>query len=153
MPEMQTRMGRSTCTRRAVRKILQDRRVTKSNADDATEYRERIAHGCGRRNAEFHGRVTELAGAIEGAVKSTIANRAGVIVQRRAGVVTGLPITLHEAVKDNDGAFVVNKSTWEAPVRYPQLDDDVSVPGGKVLVGIATKPGGRAIIDPVAWPS
>ena len=140
-------------SQRAVRRLLQDRKVSRSDANDATEYRGRIAHGAGRRDVAFDGRVTELAGAIEGAVISTIANRAGVIVQRRAGVVTGLPMTLHEAVKEADGTFVVNNSTWKAPARFPQLDDDVSIPGGKVFVGFNTMPGGRAKIDPVAWPS
>lgn len=140
-------------SRRAVRKLLQDRKVSSKDAGAAMEYRSRIAHGGGRRDVAFNERVTDLAGAIEGAVISTVADRAGVIVQRRAGVVTGLPITLHEAVKIDDGGFNIMNTVWKAPIRFPQLDDDVSVTGGKALAGFPTRPDGQPNIDPAAWPS
>lgn len=118
------------------------------------EYRSRIAHGGGWRNVAFNERVTDLAGAIEGAVISTVADRAGVIVQRRTGVVAGLPITLHEVVKiDDDEGFNILSTVWKAPIRFPQLDNDISVTGGKALAGFPTRPDGQPNIDPAAWPS
>jgi hypothetical protein len=101
----------------------------------------------------FNERVTDLAGAIEGAVISTVADRAGVTIQRRAGVVVGLPITLHEAVKRDNGDFDLIGTQWKAPIRFPQLDDDISVAEGKARAGFPTRPDGGPNIDPAAWPS
>ena len=146
-PKCEHRWDGQPASKRAVRKLLQARNVSRKNADDSMEYRSRIAHGGGRRNVAFNERVTDLAGAIESAVISTVADRAGVIAQRRAGVVVGLPITLHKAVKRDDGSFDLIETQWKAPIRFPQLDDDVSVAKGKALAGLPTRPDGTPNID------
>jgi len=140
-------------SRRAVRTLLQSRKVSRKDADDSMEYRSRIAHGGGKRNVAFNERVTGLAGAIEGAVISTVADRVGIIVQRRAGVVVGLPITLHKVVKRDDGSFQRLETEWKAPIRFPLLEEDVSLMQGKAFAGIPTRPDGTLNIDPAAWPS
>jgi hypothetical protein len=140
-------------SRRAVRRLLKERRVTRKDADDSMNYRGRIAHGGGQRNVAFNKRVTELAGAIEGATISTVANRAEVMVNRQSGIVVGRPITLHEARKEKDGSFVLLDTRWKAPIRFPKLDEDISVSGGKVLAGFPTRSDGQPNIDPAAWPS
>lgn len=153
-PECKHEWDGPKSSRRAVRKLLQDRNVSREDVDDAMEYRGRIAHGGGQRNVAFNKRVTELAGAIEGAVISTIANRANVTAQRRMDVVTGfLPPTLHKAVKRDDGTFELINSELKAPIRFLKLDDDVSVIGGKAMAGCSTTQDGRFYIDPAAWPS
>ena len=104
-PECNYEWDGPPASRRAVRALLQKRAVSRKDCDDAIEYRSRVAHGGGSRNLAFYERVTELAGAVEGAVLSAIAERSGVKALRRHGVVVGLPICIHQAVKNSDGTF------------------------------------------------
>jgi len=139
-------------SRRAVRSLLAARGVAADDAKDAVTYRGRIAHGGGSRDFRFYERTTELAGAIEGAVVTTIADRTGVQVRRRHGVVVGPPMTLHTAVKGPDGTFVLASTKWVAPIRFPEIGDDVSGVEGKEVAGFPTNPNGMPRIDPTAWP-
>jgi hypothetical protein len=139
-------------SRRAVRTLLTNRKVSSADCDDAIQYRSRIAHGGGKRDLQFYERVTELAGAVEGAVLSTIAERCGLKILRRTGVVVGLPISIHQAVKNSDGSFSLLSTRWKAPIRFPAVSDEVSLPGGVASVGFPTNPDGMPRIDPAAWP-
>lgn len=140
-------------SRRDVRAALQVYDVSRKDSDEAVEYRGRIAHGGGKRNVAFNDRVTELAGAIEGAVVSTVAQRAGVTVMRQSGVVVGMPMTLHEAVKTDDGSFDLINTSWKAPIRFPKLSGEISQPQGSVWAGMPLRSDGAPNIDPAAWPS
>jgi hypothetical protein len=139
-------------SRRAVRALLGKRGVTKADADGAVAVRGQIAHGGGKRNFAFYERTTELAGAIEGAAMSIVAERGGVVVHRRMGVVVGPPMTIHRAKKWPDGTFELLATDWRAPIRFPALGDDVSRPEGSVEAGFPTSPNGQPAIDPCAWP-
>jgi len=151
-PECNHEWDGPPASRRAVRSLLKQRAVSAKDCDDAIEYRSRVAHGGGKRDITFYERVTELAGAVEGAVLSTIAERCGIKVLRRNGVVVGLPITIHRAMRNIDGTFSLIETQWKAPIRFPALGEDVSEGGGVVEVGFPTDTNGRPRIDPAAWP-
>ena len=139
-------------SRRAVRALLGKRGVSTKDSDDAVNYRGRIAHGGGERNLAFYERVTELAGAVEGAVLSSIAERSGAKVLQRRNIVIGMPITVSHAVKIYDGSFSIVGSHWTAPARVIELGEDVSEPGGTVGWGFPTDKNHQALIAPLGWP-
>jgi len=139
-------------SRRAVRALLGKRAVSKKDCDDAIEYRGRVAHGGGKRDLAFYERVTELAGAVEGAVLSAIAERSGIKILQRRNIVVGMPITISRARRNSDGSFVIMDSRWKAPTRPISLDEDVSEPGGDVTWGFPTDKNLKAKIDPIGWP-
>ncbi len=140
-------------TSSATKSILTKRGVSNKDAKKAVKIRGRIAHGGGGRNTDFYEEVTELAGAIEGAVVSTVAERVGLNIKKRRGAIVGLPMTTHEAVKNDDGTFSINVTSWKAPIRFPELGEDISEPKGECRVGCPTDENGRPIIDPAAWPN
>ena len=137
-----------------MRSLLATRGVTSRDANDAVAYRGKIAHGGGLRDFKFYERTTELAGAIEAAVMAIVAQRTGVRVRRRHGVVVGPPITRHTAMKEADGTFILVGSKWQAPMRFPELEDDVSdvEEGERAMAGFPMDSNGMPKIDPTAWP-
>lgn len=139
-------------SRRAVRNLLGKRGVNSADANDAVAYRGKIAHGGGLRDFKFYERTTELAGAIEAAVMSIVAERSGVRVRRRSGVVVGPPITRHSAMKEPDGTFILVRTLWQTPLRFPSLGKDVSSAEGFASAGFPTDSNGMPKIDPAAWP-
>lgn len=139
-------------SRRAVRALLGKRGVSTKDGDDAVNYRGRIAHGGGERNLAFYERVTELAGAVEGAVLSSITERSGAKILQRRNIVIGMPITVSHAVKIDDGSFSIVGSNWTAPARVIELGEDISEPGGAVGWGFPTNKNHQALIDPLGWP-
>ena len=139
-------------SRRAVRALLGKRAVSPNDCDDAIEYRNRVAHGGGERDLAFYERVTELAGAVEGAVLSTIAERSGIRILQRRNIVVGMPITISRARRNSDGSFVLLDSSWKAPTRPIELGADVSEPGGDVTWGFPTDENLKAKIDTIGWP-
>jgi hypothetical protein len=96
--------------------------------------------------------VTELAGAIEGAVIATIAEKSGLKVLQRRSIVAGMPITIHRAIRGDDGAFTIIDSQFTVPIRTVTLDEDVSEPGGSVFWGCPTGNDHKPIVQPIAWP-
>ena len=144
-------------SRRAVRALLEKRAVSRKDCDDATEYRSRVAHGGGKRDLAFYERVTELAGAVEGAVLSVIAERSGIKILQRCNIVIGMPITISRANRNNDGSFIIIGSLgkhvkWKAPVRLIELGEDVSESGGGITWGFPTDKNLNTKIDPIGWP-
>lgn len=138
-------------SRRAVRTLLKGRSVSSKDCNDAIEYRGRVAHGGGKRDLAFYERVTELAGAVEGAVLSAIAERTGIKLLQRRNIVVGMPITISRAKKNDDGSFSIIDSQWKAPTKIIELGEDVSESGGSVSWGFPTD-NQKARIDPIAWP-
>lgn len=138
-------------SRRAVRGLLAQRGVLKGDSDDAIKYRGRVAHGGGKRNLAFYERVTELAGAVEGAILSTIADRSGVKILQRRNVVIGMPIIVSVAIKTLSG-FSITTSNWRAPFRRVELMGDVSEDGGAVTWGMPLDENMKAKVDPIGWP-
>jgi len=96
--------------------------------------------------------VTELAGAVEGAVLSTIAERSGIKILQRRSVVIGMPITVSSAMKTASGSFSITNSQWSAPATIIELSEDVSEQGGAVTFGMPTDKNGKAKVDPIGWP-
>lgn len=104
------------------------------------------------RNLAFYQRLTELAGAVEGAVLSTIAERSGIKILQRRSVVIGMPITVSHAIKATDGSFSIASSPWSAPARIVELSEDVSEQGGAVTWGLPLDKNGKAMVDPIGRP-
>lgn len=144
-------------SRRAVRALLGKRGVPREDSDDASEYRSRVAHGGGKRDLAFYKRVTELAWAVEGAVLSAIAERSGIKILQRCNVVVGMPITISRARRNSDGSFTIidgqeKEVHWKARMRFIELGQDVSEPGGEVTFGFPTDKNKNPIVDPIGWP-
>ena len=151
-PSCQHVLDSKPASRRAVRALLGKRAVSRKDCDDASTYRSCVAHGSGKRDLAFYERVTELAGAVEGAVLSTIAERSGIKILQRRSIVVGMPLTISRARRNGDGSFIImdgeeKDAKWKVKARLISLAEDVSEPGGDVEWGFP-----KAIIDPIGWP-
>ncbi len=139
-------------TKKFVEEIFVKYGIDYTQFDAVYKLRNKIAHGSGSRNAEHVENVVTASAKMENMVLSELAERCGVKVQNKQGIViTNLPMTIHKCTKNREGSFsTLNGSSFEFSVQLVEISS--SDKRNNIDFGVPLGPEGRQIIHSLAWP-
>jgi hypothetical protein len=140
-------------TTRYIKTLLEPFGFEKAGMDKLREFRNKLAHGSGRRDRSHAQELTRWVAKLEGSVLSIIAKRASVRITKATRPVFGLPHTVHPYVVTAEGEFQhAGDFRWSAISNVSNIDAScrsVEPTGYKLQL---TDPDGHIRMSSLHWP-